>query len=167
MGAPDMDSSRFKICIPGRKKDVSGTTLNHEAKVPSPTSITTLGKKTMENTLFTWSPSPKGKILLFDEWCLFSPLNLNFRSKGRDPYKKVAYFRALPESGGFTDAQICWPFFYQVKVPKIGTFLLKNHNICMFFAHFFIIIIKITIITIMIIMAIIIIIIGTFFLSYP
>ena len=56
--------------------------------------------------------------------------------KGRDPYKKVAYFRALPESGGggfFTDAQIFWPFFYQVKVPKIGTFLLKSHNICMFF----------------------------------
>ena len=81
--------------------------------------------------------------------------------------KKVTYFRALPEwGGGFTDAQIFWPFFYQVKVPKIGTLLLKNNNICMFFGHFFIIIIKITIITIIIIIAIIITIIGTFFLSY-
>ena len=79
-----MDSYRFKICIPGRKNDVSGNTLNHEAKVPSPTSITTLGKKTMENTLFTWSLSPKGKIFLFDEWCLFSPLNFNFRSNAVD-----------------------------------------------------------------------------------
>ena len=52
-------------------------------------------------------------------------------NKGRHPLKKVANFRALPESGGggFTDAQIFWPFFYQVKVPKIGTFLLKSHNI--------------------------------------
>ena len=81
--------------------------------------------------------------------------------------KKVANFRALPErGGGFTDAQMFWPFFYQVKVPKIGTFLLKSHNICKVFGHFFIIIIKIAIFTIIIIMAIIIIIVGTFFLSY-
>ena len=59
--------------------------------------------------------------------------------KGRDPQKKVAYFRALPESGrgGFTDARIFWPFFYQVKVPEIGTFLLKSHNMCMFFLVIF------------------------------
>ena len=56
--------------------------------------------------------------------------------------------------------------FYQVKVPKIGTFLLKTHNISMFFGHFFIMIMKITIITIITIIAIIIIIIGTFFLAY-
>ena len=59
--------------------------------------------------------------------------------------------------GGFTHAQMFWPFFHQVKVPEIGTFLLNSHNICMFlviFYHF--IIIKITIITIMIIIAIII-----------
>ena len=91
-------------------------------------------------------------------------------TQGRHPLKKVAYFRALPEwgggGGGFTDAQIFWPFFYQVKVPKIGTLLLKNNNICMFFGHFFLIIIKITIITIIIIIAIIITIIGTFFLSH-
>ena len=68
--------------------------------------------------------------------------------------------------GGFTDAQIFWPFFYQVKVPKIGTFLLKTHNISMFFGHFFNMIMKITIITIITIIAIIIIIIGTFFLAY-
>ena len=87
--------------------------------------------------------------------------------KGRHPFKKVANFRALPESGGgVTDAQIFWPFFYQVKVPKIGTFLLKTHNISMFFGHFFIMIMKITIITIITIIAIIIIIIGTFFLAY-
>ena len=94
--------------------------------------------------------------------------NYQNHNKGRHPMKKVAYFRALPESGGggFTLARIFWPFFYQVKVPEIGTFLLKSHNISMFFGHFFIIIIKITIITIIIIMAIIIIIIGTFFLSY-
>ena len=42
------------------------------------------------------------------------------KPQGRHPLKKVANFRALPESGGggFTDAQIFWPFFYQVKVPK-------------------------------------------------
>ena len=35
-------------------------------------------------------------------------------TKGRHPLKKVANFRALPESGGggFSDAQIFWPFFY-------------------------------------------------------
>ena len=60
----------------------------------------------------------------------------NGHNKGRHPLKKVAYFRALPEwGGGFTDAQIFWPFFYQVKVPKIGTFLLKSHNICKAFGH--------------------------------
>ena len=60
-----------------------------------------------------------------------------------------------------------WPFFHQVKVTKIGTFLLKIHNICMFFfVIFVIIIIRITFITIIIIIAIIIIIIGNFFLSY-
>ena len=46
--------------------------------------------------------------------------------------------------GGFTHARIFWPFFHQEKVPKIGTFLLKTNDICMFFV---IIIIKITIIT--------------------
>ena len=56
-----------------------------------------------------------------------------------------------------------WPFFHQVKVTKIGTFLLKIHNICMFFfVIFVIIIIRITSITIIIIIAIIIIIIGNF-----
>ena len=59
--------------------------------------------------------------------------------KGRHPLKKVANFRALPESGGTgsTHARIFWPFFNQVKVPKIGTFLLKSHIIYMFFGNFF------------------------------
>ena len=41
----------------------------------------------------------------------------------------------MPEKGGggFTHARIFWPFFHQVKVPKIGTFLLKTNDICMFF----------------------------------
>ena len=34
-----MDSSRFKVSIPGRSRDVNGNTLSHERKVPSPSSI--------------------------------------------------------------------------------------------------------------------------------
>ena len=34
-----MAKSRFDVCIPGRNTDVNGNTLQHEAKVPSPTSI--------------------------------------------------------------------------------------------------------------------------------
>ena len=62
--------------------------------------------------------------------------------------------------GGVTHARIFWHFFHQVKVPKIGTFLLKTNDICMFFV---IIIIKITIIIIIIIIKTIIIINGIFF----
>ena len=67
------------------------------------------------------------------------------RGSGRHHKEKHVFFRALPEKGGgFTHARIFWPFFHQEKVPKIGTFLLKTNDICMFFV---IIIIKITIIT--------------------
>ena len=52
-------------------------------------------------------------------------------------WKKSLTFGHCPNGGGFTDDQIFWPFFYQVKVPKIGTFLLKSHNICKVFGHFF------------------------------
>ena len=82
-------------------------------------------------------------------------------SKGRPHKEKHVFFRALPEKGGgFTHARIFWPFFHQEKVPKIGTFLLKTNDICMFFV---IIIIKITIITNVIIIKTIIIINGIFF----
>jgi len=81
--------------------------------------------------------------------------------KGRYHRKKHVFFRALPEKGGgVTHARIFWPFFHQEKVPKIGTFLLKTNDICMFFV---IIIIKITIITNVIIIKTIIIINGIFF----
>ena len=83
-------------------------------------------------------------------------------TKGRYHKEKHVFFRALPEKGGggFTHARIFWPFFHQEKVPKIGTFLLKTNDICMFFV---IIIIKITIITNVIIIKTIIIINGIFF----
>ena len=75
--------------------------------------------------------------------------------------KNMFSFGHCPKrGGGFTHARIFWPFFHQVKVPKIGTFLLKTNDICMFFV---IIIIKITIITIIIIIKTIIIINGIFF----
>ena len=79
-----------------------------------------------------------------------------------DIISKTLFFRALPEKGGegFTHARICWPFFHQLKGPKIGTFLLKTNEMCMFFV---IIIIKITIITIIIFITTMIIINGTFF----
>ena len=58
--------------------------------------------------------------------------------KGRPPKKKNVYFRALPESGGGeAPARIFWPFFHKVIGPEISLFLLKSHNICVFFGHFY------------------------------
>ena len=57
-------------------------------------------------------------------------------SLGRRPKKKNVYFWALPESGGGeAPARIFWPFFYSIVGPKNNQFLLKSHNICMFFGH--------------------------------
>ena len=67
---------------------------------------------------------------------------------------------ALKWGGGVYPCPNILALFHQVKVPKIGTFLLKTNDICMFFV---IIIIKITIITIIIIIKTIIIINGIFF----
>ena len=82
-------------------------------------------------------------------------------SKGRHHKEKHVFFRALPEKGGgvYPYPNFLAPF-HQVKVPKIGTFLLKTNDMCMFLVIF---IIKITIITIIIIITTIIIINGTFF----
>ena len=56
-----------------------------------------------------------------------------YTPKGRPPKKKNVYFRALPKSGGEATARLFLPFFNKVMGPKICQFLLKSHNICMFF----------------------------------
>ena len=38
---------------------------------------------------------------------------------------------------GEAPARICWPFSHHIIVHRISRFLLKNHNICIFFGHFF------------------------------
>ena len=82
--------------------------------------------------------------------------------------EKNVFFLALPElwRGGSTHAQIFWPFFYQVIVPKMTICLLKLHSNCMFLVIFVIIIIEITITIIIIIIATINIIIGICLRSY-
>ena len=53
------------------------------------------------------------------------------------PYKKDCLLSGIARiREGGSPCQICWPFFRQVIVPQISKFLLKNHNICMFFCPF-------------------------------
>ena len=52
----------------------------------------------------------------------------NILGKGSSEKSRLLSGIARKWGGGFTDARIFWPFFYQVKVPEIGTFLLKSHN---------------------------------------
>ena len=94
--------------------------------------------------------------------CGASQLSIVCLILGKTSLGKTRFLSGIARKGGggFTHARIFWPFFHQEKVPKIGTFLLKTNDICMFFV---IIIIKITIITNVIIIKTIIIINGIFF----
>ena len=44
-------------------------------------------------------------------------------------------FGHCPNQGGEAPARKFWPSFHQVQIPKMSKFLVKSHNICMFFGH--------------------------------
>ena len=57
---------------------------------------------------------------------------------GKTSHKKECLLSGVARiRGGEAPARIFWPYFHKVIGPKIGQFLLKSHNICIYFCNFF------------------------------
>ena len=50
--------------------------------------------------------------------------------------KKECLLSGIAQIRGGALAQKFWPSFHQVLIPKISQYLLKSHNISMFFGNF-------------------------------
>ena len=88
-------------------------------------------------TPLVWAPPRISNLCrLSDCWLIASENLLLGANKGRHRKKRHVFFRALPKKGGGVyPCPNILALFHQVKVPKIGTLLLKTNDMCMFFCH--------------------------------